>query len=113
MLAWGVAFLTFAIFVITSLSWGGTALNGKIEDGRFYFGDRGEFREVGRSRYAISAVLSMIWPVALVAGAYRLRLGFPQTSSNKKLFLVLVIFFGLAAFVASGSSLLFLLRAIL
>lgn len=109
---WATAFLTFAAFMITALSWGGAALNGKVEGGRFYIGDHGEYREVGRGVYATSAALTMIWPPALVLGVSQLRGVFPATGDSKKLFLVLTIFFSLIAAAFSISSLLCLLGAI-
>ena len=109
---WAAAFLTFAAFMITAFAWGGAALNGKVEGGRYYVGDHGEYREVARGVYATSAALSVIWPPALVLGVSQLRGVFPATGDSKKLFLVLTIFFSLIAAAFSITSLLCLLRAI-
>jgi hypothetical protein len=110
LIIWAAAFLTFGTFIVTSLCWGGAALNGKVQEGRFYLGDHGEFREVGRGYYAVSAVLSMIWPAALALGASQLLAVFPATPNTKKLFLVLTIFFSLIAATFSITSLICLLR---
>jgi hypothetical protein len=106
------AFLTFSSFMATSLWWGGTALGGKIEGGRFYVGERGEFREVGRGNYVVSAALSTIWPPALALVVSHVRVAFPKTPDTGKLFVVLTILFCLAAASISIASLLCLLRAL-
>jgi hypothetical protein len=110
LVVWAVAFLTFGAFMVTALWWGGAALNGKVEDGRFYFGEHGQFREVGRAYYAISAALSMIWPPALVIAVSQLRAVFPATPDTRILFLAITVFAGLVASAFSIASLICLLR---
>jgi hypothetical protein len=107
-----VALLTFGAFMATGLGWGGAALNGKVEDGRFYLGEHGQFREVGRGKYATSAVLSMIWPPALVLTVSQLRAAFPSDADTRKLFLVITVFAGLVAGAFSIASLICLLRVL-
>ena len=104
------AFLSFGAFIVTCIWWGGAALNGKVEGGRYFFGDHGEFREVGRGNYAVSAALSTIWPPALVLAVSQIRAVFPETPGTRKLFLVLTIFFSLVAGTFSIASLICLLR---
>ena len=111
LILWATAFLTFATFMVTSICWGGAALNGKAENGRYYLGEHGKFREVGRSYYAASAALSMIWPPALVLGISQIRHYFPATPQTRKLFLFITIFAGLIAAAFSIASLICLWKA--
>jgi hypothetical protein len=61
-----LVFLTvlFPIFWIVSVSAGGDAVNGKIENGRYYFCAHGKYTEVSRTAYVLSAGCVM----ALAAG---------------------------------------------
>lgn len=52
--------ISFLVFWITAVIFGGDAVNGKIEDGRFYFGSHGEYTEVSRTAYVASASYVMI-----------------------------------------------------
>jgi hypothetical protein len=108
---WATAFVTFASFFVTGLSWGGAALGGKVEDGKYFLGEHGKFREVGRGYYGVSAALSAIWPPALVLGVSQMRGVFPATPDTRKLFLVITIFSSLIAAAFSITSLICLWRA--
>jgi hypothetical protein len=110
---WATGVLTFAAFIVSDLSWGGSALNGKVEQGKYYLGERGKYLEVGRGTYAASAALSMIWPPAILLGVSQLRKVIPATPDNRKLFLVLTVFFSLGAATFCIASLVCLLRAII
>jgi len=52
--------ISFLVFWITAVIFGGDAVNGKIEDGRYYFGSHGEYTEVSRAAYVASAGYVMI-----------------------------------------------------
>src|SRR5690348_10201841 len=67
---WAIAFLSFTTFIITSLSWGGSALNGKIEIGRFYLQEGTRLQEVSLAQYAFSCALSAIWPPVLLLATF-------------------------------------------
>jgi hypothetical protein len=112
LMTWAVAFLAFGAFMVTSLCWGGAALNGKIETGRFYLGLNGHFQEVGRGQYAVNAALNVIWPLALLSGLPGLVRLFPSTSDSRKLNKFLIFFFCLGFGGISIASLVCLLRAI-
>lgn len=64
---WVIAFLTF--FIVSVIS-GGSAGDGKIEKGRYYLADHGEYTEVSRATYVACAVLETIvtglWLFALL-----------------------------------------------
>ena len=111
LVVWAIGFATFGAFMLTTLLWGGAALNGKIENRRYYLGEHGEFREIGRGYYAISAALSAAWPPMLVIAVSQVRSVFPPTPANKKLFLVLTMFFTFGATAFSITSLICLVRA--
>jgi hypothetical protein len=46
---------SFVIFWIVCALAGGDAVNGKIDDGRYYFGSHGKYTEVSRAAYVLSA----------------------------------------------------------
>jgi len=52
--------ISFLVFIITVIIFGGDAANGKIEDGRYYFGSHGKYKEVSRTAYVASASYVMI-----------------------------------------------------
>ena len=61
-LAWmgiSVAFLAF------SLSMGGAAITGKVTPGHYYLGSHGNYPEVSRTVYVLSAILSGTWGLIL------------------------------------------------
>jgi len=58
-----------AVFIIVSLAMGGTAVNGKIENGHFYLGEHGVYKEVSKTTYITSALWLPIW-VLLGAGSF-------------------------------------------
>jgi hypothetical protein len=72
-----VAVINFTAFAVLSLSWGGDALNGKMEDGRFYLGHKGHFVEVSEARWrasrahAISVLVTH--PFAIIVGGLLLN----------------------------------------
>jgi hypothetical protein len=114
---WLIAALSFGAFIATDLTWGGSALNGKAEAGRYYLRDNGPFQEVGRGQYATSAALSLIWPPALVLGVSflmypNLSIVFPSTPGAGKLFLCVIVFVGFVAALISIGSLFCLLKAV-
>jgi len=53
--------VSFLIFWIISVIFGGDAINGKIEDGHYYFGSHGEYKEVSRAAYVASASYVMVF----------------------------------------------------
>ncbi len=50
----------FAVFWIVSVIAGGDAVNGKIEDGRYYLCSHGKYTQVSRADYVTSASAVMI-----------------------------------------------------
>ena len=58
LIAFGV--ISFLIFWVLSVFVGGDAVNGKIEDGRYYFCSHGKYTEVSRTAYILSAGYIMI-----------------------------------------------------
>ena len=52
--------VSFLIFWIISVIFGGDALNGKIENGHYYFGSHGKYTEVSRAAYVASAGYVMV-----------------------------------------------------
>ena len=46
-----IAFLNFMLLALISAFIGGDALNGKIEDGRYYVGSHGHYTEVWKTPY--------------------------------------------------------------
>ena len=67
-----VAVLNFAAFWVGSLILGGSANAGKVENGRCYVGDHGNFTEVSREAFLYSQIHSVsVWithPLAGIAG---------------------------------------------
>jgi hypothetical protein len=56
----------FLTFIIVRIIAGGDAVNGKIENGHYYFGDRGDkYTEVSRTAYVVSAGLVTVWATFL------------------------------------------------
>jgi len=113
---WGIAVLSALAFFTTVLSWGGSALNGQIENERYYLQDSGEFNEVTRGQYIVSAALSLVWPPALLFAAYfwikpNLSSISPKAPELGKLLTIVLIFSALGAAVVSISSLACLVKA--
>ena len=52
--------ISFLVFWISAVIFGGDAVNGKFENGRYYFGSHGEYKEVSRTAYVASASYVMI-----------------------------------------------------
>ena len=52
--------VSFIAFVVISAIFGGDAVDGKIEDGRYYFRSHGEYTEVSRAAYVASAGYIML-----------------------------------------------------
>jgi len=112
-----IALLSFTAFMLTSFSWGGSALNGKVESGRFYLQEGIRLQEGSRAQYAFSCALSAIWPPALLLATFfwmkpNLHLFLSAKADTKKLFRILIIFGVLITGLISISSLLCLLKAI-
>ena len=68
----------FGRFFIIDLLSGGDALNGRVQDGRFYLGDHGHFTEVSRRFFEYSRIHALsvfiLTPIAiLVCGSYLAR----------------------------------------
>lgn len=78
-----IAFINFAAFWIISLSLGGDALNGKIQNGRYYVGNHGRYTEVSKEIWTYSKIhTTSIWvthPIGIILGA-----GFVTYSTRKR-----------------------------
>jgi hypothetical protein len=63
--------VAFGILILSSFIAGGTAVNGKIETGRFFLGQYGNYTEVSRFGYVLSTantfVLGVLFPFAAYA----------------------------------------------
>src|SRR4051812_31916581 len=72
-----IAVVNFTAFFVLSLTWGGEALSGKIEDGRYYLAHKGRYTEVSEQRWRVSRVHTIsVWvthPVGIVAGGLLLN----------------------------------------
>ncbi|HWY76965.1 MAG TPA: hypothetical protein VN281_15185 [Verrucomicrobiae bacterium] len=65
-LAWGTVAVSFLVF---SLIVGGAAINGKVVGGHYYLGSHGNYPEVSRGVYLLSALLSAAFGLAFSAFA--------------------------------------------
>jgi len=69
-----VAIVNFFIFYFNSISLGGDALNGKIENGQYYVGLHGRYTAVSQQEFEINKFhayfLFISWPLAMVAATY-------------------------------------------
>jgi len=74
---WVVSFLIFWILSVTA---GGDAVNGKIEDGRYYFCSHGEYTEVSRIAYVLSAGYMMI--LSATVSLFMLPIGFSAVKGS-------------------------------
>jgi hypothetical protein len=67
-----LAFFNFAAFFVVALMLGGDALNGKIEDGRYYLANHGRFTEVSSAvwHYSRAHVISVLitHPLGILGG---------------------------------------------
>jgi hypothetical protein len=54
----GIWIVLFLVVMAISLPWGGTAVNGKILEGKFLLGEHGEYTEVGRFKFVISGLMT-------------------------------------------------------
>jgi hypothetical protein len=67
-----VAWINFMWFAIETMVLGGDALNGKVEDGRYYLKLKGKYTEVSRSvwnySYAHAVSVCVTHPVGFVGG---------------------------------------------
>jgi len=52
--------VSVAFFAVT-IPAGGTAQNGKVENGHFFIGQHGKYREVSRTGYVVSAAGTWVW----------------------------------------------------
>jgi hypothetical protein len=53
--------LVSVVFFGITVPVGGTAQNGKVENGHFFIGQHGKYREVSRTAYIASAVGTWVW----------------------------------------------------
>jgi hypothetical protein len=53
-IVFAIGVINFAAFVVIGLSIGGSAMNGKVEDGKYYVGNHGRYMEVSRSVFDYS-----------------------------------------------------------
>jgi|SRR5215472_5306556 len=53
--------LVSVVFFGIAVPVGGSAQNGKVENGHFFIGQHGKYREVSRTAYVVSAVGTWIW----------------------------------------------------
>jgi hypothetical protein len=51
-----VAWVNFTVFWIVALILGGDAINGKVEDGRYYLGSHGRYTQVSADVYVYSRI---------------------------------------------------------
>lgn len=51
-----VVVIYVAIWMAVHIVLGGCAMNGKVENGRWYFGEHGRYKEVSRTAYALDAI---------------------------------------------------------
>ena len=111
--------ISFLAFWVISVTFGGDAVNGKIEDGRYYFGSHGEYTEVSRTAYVASASFVMILCAIIsffllfvfylmIKGGISLK-DFKESLSNLLIFLPLLI--GCGFLVGTFQSLMCILRA--
>lgn len=67
-----VAVVNFVTFLIVAAKLGGDAVNGKIQDGRYYVADHGKLTEVSHAAFTYSRIhcytLFVTHPLALVFG---------------------------------------------
>src|SRR5262245_47828564 len=63
-----VAFGNFVAFWVIGLSLGGSAVGGKVEDGRYYLNLKGRFTEVSHAVYLYSSIHHRSWWVTHAAG---------------------------------------------
>jgi hypothetical protein len=67
-----VAVVNFVAFLIGAAALGGDAVNGKIEDGRYYVADHGKLTEVSRAAFTYSRIhcytIFVTHPLAAVFG---------------------------------------------
>lgn len=68
-----IAAVNFTAFFILSLSWGGDAISGKVEDGSYYLSLKGKLTEVSERPWRMSRIHTIsIWithPLAIFVGA--------------------------------------------
>ena len=73
-----LAAIHFAFFVGTIVALGGDALTGRVEGGRYFLGNHGQFLEVGRGTWLFSAVVGRTlvygtFPLGVVSALLRPR----------------------------------------
>lgn len=62
-----LAVFNFPLWMVIDRSQGGSALNGKVENGRYYLGDHGQYTEVSQSVYSINRTYETVSVIAFVA----------------------------------------------
>lgn len=70
-----IAIVNFVVFFVVALNIGGDAVNGKVEDGRYFVANHGTYTEVSRAVFTYSRYhVYSVWithPVGILAiGAY-------------------------------------------
>ena len=69
--------INFIAFAVLSLAWGGDALNGKAENGRFYLCNKGHLVEVSETRWRVNRAhaisVLVTHPLAVLGGGLLLN----------------------------------------
>ncbi len=55
-----IAIPNFLLFMIITQNQGGSALNGKVENGHYYLGEHGQYTEVSQAVYSLNRVYEII-----------------------------------------------------
>lgn len=88
--------IAFGILISSSFIAGGSAVNGKIENGKFFLGEHGNFTEVNRLGYILSTANTFILGVLLPFAAHALSSiswkNEDTKKTNKKFMLVFIVF---------------------
>ena len=69
--------INFIVFVVLSLAWGGDALNGTAQNGRFYLRNKRHLVEVSETRWQVSRAhaisVLVTHPLAIIGGGLLLN----------------------------------------
>jgi hypothetical protein len=65
-----IAIVNFLVFVTLSVSWGGDALSGKVENGRYYLSHKGHLTEVTEARWWFNRAHAISVIVTHTAGIF-------------------------------------------
>ncbi len=55
-----IAILNFLLFMVITQNQGGSALNGKVENGHYYLGEHGHYTEVSQAVYLLNQAYEII-----------------------------------------------------